>query len=162
MLIYLMMKDAATQALQKTVLFSHLSDEHLALISSLTETCTLGRNEFVFREGDEGDGFYIIVEGRIRISRQISGIGEEALTILNPGNYFGEMSLIDDQARSADAIVQEKATLIVLRKRDLQDLLFINRDVAYEVLWAFVRTLSSRLRETSDKLTFLTVSSRFG
>jgi CRP-like cAMP-binding protein len=157
-----MMYDIATQALRDTALFKHLSDDHLALISVLTETRVLGRNEFVFHEGDEGDGFYIIIEGRIRISRQISGMGEEALTILDPGNYFGEMALIDDQSRSADAIVQERAKLIVLKKRDLQDLMFINRDIAYEFLWAFVRTLSCRLRETSDKLTFLTVSSKFG
>jgi CRP-like cAMP-binding protein len=156
------MNDIATQALKETALFSHLGDEYLSTISSLTEMRTLGRDQFVFREGDEGDGFYIIVKGRIRISRQISGIGEEALAILEAGSYFGEMALVDDQARSADAIVQEKATLICLNKRDLQDLLFINRDIAYEVLWAFVRTLSCRLRETSDKLTFLTVSSRFG
>ena len=157
-----MMNAAAIDALRHTAIFGHLSEEHISLVASLTETQTLSAKTFVFHEGDDGDAFYIIVDGRVRISRQISGMGEEALTILNPGNYFGEMALIDDQTRSADAIIQEKATLICLRKQDLQDLLFINRDIAYDVLWAFVRTMSYRLRETSDKLTFLTVSSRFG
>ena len=157
-----MMNDVAIQAFRKTALFSHLSDDYLNVISSLTEEKELNREEFVFHEGDPGDGFYFILKGRVRISRQISGMGEEALTILDTGNYFGEMALIDDQPRSADAIAQEKTTLLCLKKQDLQDLLFVDKNIAYEVLWAFVRTLSGRLRETSDKLTFLTVSSRFG
>ena len=156
------MKDRAKEALRRTALFGGLTEEYLDLLASLTAITELGRGEYVFREKERGDKFFIILEGRIRISRQIPGMGEEALAVLNPGNYFGEMSLIEEQPRSADAVVHEKATLLSLAKGDLEDLLFLNKDIAYEVLWAFVRTLSSRLRETSDKLTFLTVTSRFG
>jgi hypothetical protein len=49
----------------------------------------------------------------------------------------------------------------VLHKRDLEDLLFVDRDLAYEVLWNFVRTLSARLRESNDKMTFLATTSKF-
>ncbi len=156
------MSDRAKEALKKTALFQGLTEEYLSLLTSLTGIVELKRGEYVFRERDIGDTFYIILEGRIRISRQIPGMGEEALAVLNPGNYFGEMALVEEQPRSADAVAHEKATLLSLAKRDLEDLLFLNKDIAYEVLWAFVRTLSSRLRETSDKLTFLTVTSRFG
>lgn len=156
------MTTAAHAALKQTTLFSRLSDGHLSLLAGLTEIREFPRNDFVFCEGDEGDSFYIILEGRIRISRRIAGIGEEALAILDTGNYFGEMALVDDLPRSADAVAHEKATLLRLSSRDLQDLMFINRDMAYEILWSFVRTLSARLRETGNKLTFLTVSSRFG
>jgi CRP/FNR family transcriptional regulator, cyclic AMP receptor protein len=156
------MKEIAKEALRKTVLFGNLSEPHLALLVSLTSLKEFSRGEVIFRQGDIGDTFYIIISGRIRISRQIPGMGEEALAILNPGDYFGEMALLEEEERSADALVHEKAVLLSLTKRDLEDLLFVNKDVAYEVLWAFVRTLSSRLRETSNKLTFLTVSSKFG
>lgn len=156
------MNRSATDALRATELFGGLREEYLARLADLTEVETFKRGEVVFKEGDIGDRFYFIMEGRIRISRQIPGMGEEALAILDQNNYFGEMALIDDQARSADAIVHEKATLMSLKKRDLEDLLFVDRDAAYDILWAFVRTLSARLRETSDKLTFLTVTSKFG
>ena len=70
------------------------------------------------------------------------------------------MSLIDDFPRSADARAHETCRLFVVRKEDMEDLLFVDRDLAYELLWNFVRTLSSRLRETNDKMTFLSVTSR--
>ena len=88
-------------------------------------------------------------------------MGEEALAILKAGDYFGEMALIDDFPRSADARVHESCRLFVIAKEHLEDLLFVDRDLAYDLLWNFVRTLSGRLRETNDKMTFLAVSSRF-
>jgi CRP/FNR family transcriptional regulator, cyclic AMP receptor protein len=81
--------------------------------------------------------------------------------VLKGGAYFGEMALIDDFPRSAHAIVHEKCRLFVIRKEALEDLLFVDRDLAYELLWNFVRTLSSRLRETNDKMTFLSVTNKF-
>ena len=71
------------------------------------------------------------------------------------------MSLIDESPRSADAKAHEDTELFVIRKEDLEDLLFVDRDLAYDLLWNFVRTLSGRLRETNDKMTFLAVSNRF-
>ena len=118
-------------------------------------------NATVFSEGDAGDKFYLILEGAIRISRIVPGMGEEALAVLRPGAYFGEMSLIDDAPRSATAIVHERCRLFVVHRRDLEDLLFVDRDLAYELLWNFVRTLSRRLRATNDKMTFLATSNKF-
>ena len=51
--------------------------------------------------------------------------------------------------------------IFVIRKEALEDLLFVDRDLAYELLWNFVRTLSGRLRETNDKMTFLATTSKF-
>ena len=104
---------------------------------------------------------YVILSGAVRISRQVPGMGEEALAVLRAGNYFGEMSLIDESPRSADAKAHESCELLVLKKDDLEDLLFVDRDLAYDLLWSFVRTLSGRLRETNDKMTFMAVTSKF-
>jgi CRP/FNR family transcriptional regulator, cyclic AMP receptor protein len=97
----------------------------------------------------------------VRISRDLAGMGEEALAILMPGDYFGEMALVDDAPRSADARAHEDCTLYSIRREDLSELLFLNKDLAHDLLWTFVRTLSQRLRETTDKVAFLTVSGKF-
>jgi CRP-like cAMP-binding protein len=115
----------------------------------------------VFGEGEPGDKFFLILEGAVRITRFVPGMGEEALAVLRPGAYFGEMSLIDDAPRSAAAMAHEKCRLFVINRRDLEDLLFVDRDLAYELLWNFVRTLSRRLRATNDKMTFLATTSKF-
>ncbi len=156
-----MSTEIAKQALARTQLFCSLADTHLTRLASLTGVEKFRRGETIFKQGDKGEKFYLILEGRVRISRDIAGMGEEALAILEPGNYFGEMSLIDNLSRSADAIVHESATLLTLQRRDLEDLLFVDREIAYDVLWVFIRTLCARLRETDDKLTFLSVSSKF-
>jgi len=153
--------EKAASLLARIHLFSGLQPSYLRRIAALGTEEQHGVGHLVFSEGTPGDKFYIILEGAIRISRQVPGMGEEALAILRAGDYFGEMALVDDFPRSADARVHEGARLFVIRKEDMEDLLFVDRDLAYDLLWNFVRTLSTRLRETNDKMTFLAVSNRF-
>jgi CRP-like cAMP-binding protein len=147
--------------LTRVSLFADLPAVYLRRIASLGVEESYKRGAPVFVEGTAGDKLYVILTGSVRISRQVPGMGEEALAILKAGDYFGEMALIDDFPRSADAIAHEACKLLVLTKERVADLLFVDRDLAYDLLWSFVRTLSARLRETNDKMTFLAVSSRF-
>jgi CRP/FNR family cyclic AMP-dependent transcriptional regulator len=147
--------------LNKVSLFADLPAVYLRRIAGLGIEEAYARGTTVFSEGTPGDKLYVILSGSVRISRQVPGMGEEALAILKAGDYFGEMALIDDFPRSADAIAHESCRLLVLTKERVADLLFVDRDLAYDLLWSFVRTLSARLRETNDKMTFLAVSSRF-
>lgn len=148
--------------LRQVSLFEGLLPVHIRRIASLAHELEYKPGDAVFNHGDDGDGLYLILEGAVRISRSVSGMGEEALAILRPGMYFGEMSIVDDEVpRSADAIAHEQTRLLKLPKDDLRDLMFVDRELAYELLWRFVRTLSSRLRDSNDKLLMLTVSSKF-
>lgn len=148
-------------ALGKIQLFDGIREAGLERIASICSEETYRLGDVVFREGDVGDKLYLILDGKIRISREVSGMGEEALAVLGPGAAFGEMSLIDDFPRSADARVHERCRLLVLTKEALEDLLFLDKDLAYEILMNFVRILSARLRETNDKMTFLSVTGKF-
>lgn len=151
----------ALEVLASIPIFSGLPMAHLRRIAELGTHERHKTNTLIFSEGETGEKFYLILSGAVRISRTVPGMGEEALAILRGGSYFGEMSLIDEFPRSADARCHEKCKLFVLHKEDLEDLLFVDRDLAYEILWNFVRTLSSRLRETNDKMTFLAISGKF-
>jgi CRP/FNR family transcriptional regulator, cyclic AMP receptor protein len=149
------------EVLSQIDLFSGLPTEHLIRVVDIGVEEQYKSGATIFSEGEAGDKFYLIVEGAVRISRFVPGMGEEALAVMRPGNYFGEMSLIDDAARSATAVCHERCRLFVLNRRDLEDLLFVDRDLAYELLWNWVRTLSRRLRATNDKMTFLATTSKF-
>jgi CRP-like cAMP-binding protein len=147
--------------LARVPFFDGLTRDALALIARVTTEESHATGTRIFQYGDAGDKLFIILDGKVRISRDLSGMGEEALAVLGPGEVFGEMSLIDEAPRSADARVHERCRLLVIAKEDFDDLLFLHKDLAYEVLWNCVRILTLRLRETNDKLTFLTTSGRF-
>src|SRR5258705_13082810 len=147
--------------LARVPFFDGLTREALSLIAQVTaeESHALGTR--IFQYGDPGDKLFIILEGKVRISREVSGMGEEALAVLGPGQIFGEMALLDESPRSADARAHERCRLLVITKDAFDDLLFLHKDLAYEVLWSCVRTLSTRLREMNDKLAFLSTSNKF-
>ncbi len=138
--------------LKHTDLFQDLSKEELGKITSISFREKFKGNDVIFAEGDEGEKFYLILKGEVRISKIISGVGEEALVVLKKGSYFGEMSLIDNEPRSAHAIVNRPAELLVIDRVDFHKLLKDDKELAYKLLWTFVRTLSMRLRETNEKI----------
>jgi CRP/FNR family cyclic AMP-dependent transcriptional regulator len=147
--------------LKKVALFEGLTQGQLAKVASIAQARKYDGSAYLFREGDVGQEMYIIVEGRVRISKDVPGIGEEALAILEKGQYFGEMAMIDESARSADAIAHTPCTVWVIEREKLDQLMFTDKDLAYVVLWTFVRTLSGRLRETSEKIKAFFAISRF-
>jgi len=142
-------------------LFAGLKDPGLELVARIAIEERHAKNTKIFRHGEPGDKLYLILEGKVRISREVPGMGEEALAVLGAGQMFGEMALLDESPRSADANVHENCLLLAVPKDGFDDLLFLNKDLAYEVLWSIVRMLLRRLRETNDKLTFLSTSSKF-
>ncbi|WP_438021322.1 cyclic nucleotide-binding domain-containing protein [Sorangium sp. So ce315] len=149
------------EQLSKVPLFKGLTTSALELISRVASEETHALGTKIFQHGDPGDKLYILLEGKVRISREIAGIGEEALAVLGPGAVFGEMALLDEAPRSADARVHERCRLLTVSKDAFEDLLFLHKELAYEVLWNVVRMLVQRLRETNNKLTFLSVSGKF-
>jgi CRP-like cAMP-binding protein len=147
--------------LARVELFSGLKPQGIELIAKVSTEETHAVGTKIFQHGDAGDKLYLILEGKVRISREVPGMGEEALAVLGPGQVFGEMALLDESARSADARVHERCRVLAIPKDGFDDLLFLHKDLAYEVLWSIVRMLVTRLRETNDKLTFLSVSGKF-
>jgi len=148
--------------LKKVSFFDTLSDDELSEVIALTKQEDFKEGDRLFNEGDKGDKLYIIISGAIRISKTIPGMGEEALSILRTGDYFGEMALIEDISRTADATAHEGSSLITISKEDLQSIMDKDREMGYKILTKFVETLSRRLRETNDKLrSFFAMSGGF-
>lgn len=149
------MTDVDVQTLRTVELFEGLLPGHLKQVASIVEVVNYTPGDKIFTDGDAADSFYFVIKGKVRISKQVPGVGEEALAILEPGAYFGEMALIDDSPRSADAIANTTVKLGRIKRFAFEDLLFMNKDLAYDLLWTLVRTLSGRLRDTNQKLSNL-------
>lgn len=148
--------------LREIDLFSSLSDRALNELIPLTSTVSCKPGHVVFNEGDVGDAMYMILSGEVRISKNIPGVGEEALAFLKEGSYFGEMALAGEESnRSAAAIATESTELAKLERKDFLELLERDKDVAVEILWSFVNTLSGRLRESNDRIAFFAMSNMF-
>jgi CRP-like cAMP-binding protein len=148
-----------TELLRNVSIFRDLDSGELARVAEVCREEDFVSGKYIFREGEPGNRLYLIVEGEVRISREIPGSGEEALAVLKPGSLFGEMALFDRSERSTDAISQGGTKVITIARSDFELLLDFNRDVAYKVLWAVTRLLSHRLRSTNDSLkSFLAMS----
>jgi CRP/FNR family transcriptional regulator, cyclic AMP receptor protein len=148
--------------LKKINLFETLLETELAKITKICRQESVVKDAVIFKEGDAGDRCYIITKGEVRISKFIPNIGEEALAVLKPGDYFGEMALIDNFPRSAHAIANSDGELLSINKTELDKILIMDRDLGYKLLWAFTKTLSKRLRETNEKMAgFLAMSGGF-
>jgi len=142
--------DAAS--LRTCPLLQALSSEQLGRIAAIASRRELPGGSAIFVEGAVGDEMFVVIAGRVRISKKVRGVGEEALAILEPGAWFGEMAMIDDSPRSADALAHTSCVLAVLKREELEQLMFVDKDLASVVLWTFVRTLSARLREMNEKI----------
>ena len=138
--------------LSQVYLFRELTPKEMERLLSISQEKKVEKDALIFKEGDIGDAFYLIVTGGVRISTFVPGVGEEALTILREGEYFGEMALIDDAPRSASAIANEDTMLLCIGKGDFRKLLEQQTDIAYKLLWVFTKTLSARLRKTDEQL----------
>ncbi|RMH16965.1 MAG: cyclic nucleotide-binding domain-containing protein [Acidobacteria bacterium] len=130
-----------------------LSRLEINLLASLSQEQRLAGGEVLFREGQEGDRMYVVLEGKVMISKQIAGAGEEALAILERGDYFGEMALIDQQPRSADAKAHEDGAVVLSISREvLETILDIQKVSSISLLRLLCDLVAKRLREIDDKL----------
>jgi CRP-like cAMP-binding protein len=148
--------------LRKVPLFEGLTSAQLRKLLAALKRVDFPGSTHIFREGETGTSMFLITDGKVRISKMVPGIGEEALAILEKGQYFGEMSLIEDGPRSADAIAHTSCQLYELSRDKLEQVMFTDKELASILLWTFVRTLSARLRETNDKIRAFFALSSFG
>ncbi|MBI5418129.1 Crp/Fnr family transcriptional regulator, partial [Candidatus Poribacteria bacterium] len=110
-------------------------------------------NQVVFREGDIGEEMYIIQEGEIKITKNIKGT-EKVLAYLRPGDFFGEMAVIDKEPRSANALASQDSTkLIIIHKDIFESQIQKNPKIAMRIL----KKMSMRLRDANKQIETLMI-----
>jgi len=101
----------------------------------------------IFREGEPGNEMFIIIEGKVKITKSAGNL-EKTLMILGNGDFFGEMALVDDKPRSASAIALTTCKLIALDKNTFKNVILNNPSFAYKV----ILKMSERLREADKQI----------
>jgi CRP/FNR family transcriptional regulator, cyclic AMP receptor protein len=130
-----------------------LSRRELVTLATFSREKRFPTGASLFQEGDEGSEMYVILEGRVMISKYIPGAGEEALAILERGDFFGEMSLIDGEPRSADARAHGgPLTVLALDQATVREILSMDPHAALEFLQLLCRLIANRLREIDEKV----------
>ena len=130
-----------------------LSAAEMKLLATFSSEERFREGSMIFREGEKGDKLYIVLDGRVRISKFIPGVGEEALTVLDRGEFFGEMALIDDMPRSAEAKAHEQdATVLSIDRATLNEILSMDPHASLQFLNLLCRMISRRLREINEKI----------
>lgn len=138
--------------LKNSPFFEGLTHEDLDHVSEVCSLEEFSKGDRIFSEGAVGDKFYIIVSGGVRIEKKIPKAGPETLRVLRPGEGFGEMALVEEMPRSASAIADEDSRLVSIGKADLDRLFGDNSAIAVKMLTTFCKTMSSRLRESSERM----------
>jgi CRP-like cAMP-binding protein/cytochrome c-type biogenesis protein CcmH/NrfG len=130
-----------------------LSRRELMTLATFSKEKRFAGGAYLFQEGDQGAEMYVVLEGKALISKYIPGAGEEALAILERGDFFGEMSLIDGQPRSADARAHAgPLTVLALDQATVREVLAMDPHASLEFLQLLCRLVANRLREIDEKV----------
>ena len=135
------------EVLGRMPLFARLGDRELLRVMQSVEVRSYDDAQVVIREGDKGDELFIVLSGKVNVSR-----GGETLTRLGAGEHFGEMALIRAVPRSATVTSDGGAELIVIRRTDFFEILRSEHEIAVKMLWQFLGVLADRLDQTSSEL----------
>ncbi len=138
--------DHADDVLRRAPLFEALDDDSAAALEAGVTIVELARADRVFEEGASGNQLYVVLDGKIKLTRAAADGRENLLSVLGPGEMFGELSLFDPRPRTASAIAVTDSRLGALAHDDLRSWLTGRPDVALHLLQA----LAQRLRRAND------------
>ncbi len=135
------------EVLAKLRLFRPLNDRELLRVLQVTDVISYQDGEVVMKQGEVGDGLFVVLEGQVDIVR-----GGSVIATLEQGAHVGEMALVRNQPRSATVRGKGRCELMVIRRRDFFELLRSEHALAVKLLWQFLTVVSDRLAETSREL----------
>nr|WP_156004386.1 Crp/Fnr family transcriptional regulator [Streptomonospora sp. PA3] len=137
--------------MRKAPLFEALDEEGFAALRASVSEVRLGRGQTLFSEGDEGDRLYVILSGKVKLTRAAVDGRENLLSVLGPSEMFGELSLFDPRPRTASAVAVTDAVLAGLGHDDLRPFIAQQPQVSLQLL----KALAGRLRRTNDVMSDL-------
>ena len=148
----------STAVLKAVPLFASFPEDQLRMLTTVVTRKSAPRSTTIMAGGDATDSLYIVLSGRLKVMMSDAEGKEVILSILGPGEFFGEMGLIDDEPRSATVMTIEPCELLSIAKRDFKKCLAEN----FEMAMAVMRSLVKRLREADRKIGSLALLDVYG
>jgi CRP/FNR family transcriptional regulator, cyclic AMP receptor protein len=139
-------------------LFSMLTEKEMCMLSKAMRRVSYGRGALVLAEGSDAESLYVILSGRIKVVKRDEDGREIILAVLGPGEYFGEMALLDDKPRSANVETVEPSDIICISKSDFQRCLQDNFELSIYIM----RGLVHRLRNADRSISSLALLDVYG
>lgn len=143
------------ELLRRIHLFADLTDRESDTILDLMREKSVAKGTAIFHQNDGEGGLYLILAGSVKISRTGRDGRDVTVAVLHEGNFFGEMSLLDGQPRSASATAMEAAQLLVLDREHFQRYVLTQAGIMAKLL----RELSKRLRAADQTIENLALGS---
>lgn len=144
--------------LKSNQLFTRLSPRELAYVAKMVHVRHYEPGELVFAQYEKGLGMYMIAKGAVEIKMRTSEKIEVPITTLDAGSFFGELALIDQEAkRTASAYAQGPTMLIGFFKPDLMEIIERKPETGVKIAFQLARVLGRRLSETTDALSQMTL-----
>ena len=138
-----------TGRLRALSLFVHLTPGELKIVDGLLHERKFLRDEVIFDKGDEGQAIYIIIDGSVFIWPQGKPVDGQVIQ-LGPGTFFGDLALLDNSVRSAQARAATSTTVAVFFRADFMNLLETHGLIASKISLQLARHIGKRLRETDN------------
>lgn len=135
-----------TDLFQKIEIFAALTTFEIEPIAALASEISLDDDTKILTEGDMADAFYIIVKGKVMVSKKASDGSDRFIAHLTEGDLFGEMSLLDNFQRSATVSTVGPVTLLKIEKEGIMKHIQANPSIGVKILLAFGRNLSKQMR----------------
>ena len=142
------------ELLQSVALFWDLSEEELGYISQKMIARHYESGKFIFLEDSEGEQCFFVVQGSVKVTRLSKDGREVILAMLNEGEFFGEMALLDGESRSANVIALEKTEVLTLNREDFLVVLHDYPQIAIQLL----KEMADRLRKSDRQIASLSLS----
>jgi CRP/FNR family cyclic AMP-dependent transcriptional regulator len=149
----------AEGVLRRAPLFEGLDDESARALRRQMSEVKLSRGEHLFLEGQDGDRLYVVLDGKIKLTRAATDGRENLISVIGPGEMFGELSLFDPRPRTSTASAVTDATLAALAHDALRPWLLERPEVSMHMLQALARRLR-RANEVNADLVFTDVPGR--
>lgn len=144
--------------LRNVPLFAILPEEQLQRLASTVVRRSFAKHNVIMSAGDQTDSLYIIISGSVKVQVSDDDGHEVILTVLGPGEFFGEMGLLDDHPRSASIVTNESSEMICLPKNDFKKCLADNIDLTMYIM----RSLVKRLRDADKNIESLALLDVYG